>query len=61
MPNLTEKDMYCIEKLLTEEKRLISKYKDYASATDDATIRTVLEQSAAQHKNFYETVFSVLG
>lgn len=60
MPNLTQKDLYCINKLLEEEKRAISKYTDYAKSTDDAILRSILEQSAAQHKNFYETVFSNL-
>lgn len=61
MPKITKQDIYCIEKILLEEKRLIEKYSEYAKLTDDAIIRGTLEQGAAQHKNFYETVFSVLG
>lgn len=60
MPNLTDKDLNCIEQLLKEEKRIIEKSTDYSTMTSDAIIRAVCEKSAAQHKNYYETILSNL-
>lgn len=60
MPDLTKSDLTVLKDRLSAESLLIIKYKEAAINTDDAILRGMFEQIAAQHKNHYNTLLDTL-
>lgn len=61
MANLTTKELMGVEDQLSSEQILIAKYKMYAEATSDATLKTKFNSIASQHQQHFDKLFSLLG
>ena len=60
MPNLTSKELDAISDELTYEQVLIKKYKNYATMTNDQTIKSTYERLAAQHQSHFNILMGHL-
>ena len=60
MAQITEKELSAISDLLTIEQNLVQKYKSYASATTDSTLKNQYEQIAARHQRHYDELYANL-
>ena len=58
--SLTTAELKAIEDQLAGEQLLIKKLKAYSQAAQDPQIKTTCEQTAAQHKNHFDTLMSHL-
>ena len=60
MAEITSKELTSLSDLMTSEQLMITKYKDYATATTDPTLKTKYEQIAAKHQQHFDMLFSHL-
>ena len=60
MAQITEKELSAISDLLTMEENLVQKYKAYATATTDASLKNQYEQIAARHQRHYDELYANL-
>lgn len=60
MPNLSSKELSALEDQLGFEGMLCCKYQDAAQATQEAELKNVYTQYAAQHKQNYDTLLGFL-
>ncbi len=60
MPNLSAKELSALEDQLGFEGMLCCKYQDAAQATQEAELKNVYTQYAAQHKQNYDTLLGFL-
>ena len=58
MAQITTKELGAIGDALAVEETLISKYRYYASVTDDATLKNKYEQIAARHQRHFDELYS---
>ena len=60
MPNLSAKELSALADQLGFEGMLCCKYQDAAQATQEAELKNVYTQYAAQHKQNYDTLLGFL-
>lgn len=60
MLSITSKELNAIEDQLNYEQLIVKKYKYYANICQDAQIKTICEQIAAQHKAHFEKLLIYL-
>lgn len=60
MPELTERELSCINEHLKYEQMCIRKYSLYARICSDPQIKTKCEQIAAKHQNHFTRLFNQL-
>ena len=60
MKQLTSKELSTIEDQLHLEENLVSKFRNYAQVTNDATLKNKYEQIAKKHEEHYFTLYSYL-
>lgn len=58
MAQITTKELGAIGDALAVEETLISKYRYYASVTDDATLKNKYEQIADRHQRHFDELYS---
>ena len=60
MATLTAKELSAIEDQLGVESNVIKKYRMYAQACQDPTLRMKCEEIAAKHQNHFDTLIQHL-
>lgn len=60
MINITAKELSALEDQLNYEQLLVKKIKGYASMCRDSQLKTICEQTAAQHKTHYDMLLKHL-
>ena len=60
MAQITSKELSALSDLLTMEENLVAKYRAYALATDDSTLKDRYERIAVAHQRHYEELYSNL-
>lgn len=58
MAQITTKELGAIGDALAVEETLISKYRYYASVTDDAALKNKYEQIADRHQHHFDELYS---
>ena len=60
MAQITEKELTALSDLLSMEENLVAKYRAYACATTDATLKDEYERTAQRHQRHYDELYSNL-
>lgn len=60
MAGITQKELLFIKDRLYEEEMLVKKYTLYAEMCGDPQIKTKCEQTAAKHKNHFNTLMNII-
>ncbi len=60
MAEITSKELSSLSDLLSCEQLMVTKYKDYACATNDPALKTKYEQIAAKHQQHFDMLYSHL-
>ena len=60
MTQITGKELSAISDLLTMEKNLVAKYKNYAANTSDTALKDRYEQIAQSHQRHFDELYANL-
>ncbi len=60
MPNLTQKELFMIEDLLSGEELMMEKFGLYAEETDDTQVKSLCEEIQKIHQKHYNTLIGQL-
>ena len=60
MAQITAKELTAISDLLSVEKNLVAKYREYANQTADAVLKNEYEMIAQKHQRHFDELYANL-